>query len=310
MIDQCVLCSSQGHFRTRTRDLDHPVLVGAENIKSLRTRKGDLQRAFPVDVSMVPSSRLTVTADGERLTCGGFSLGETVHFMSLEFITDCFGGLSLSPRRNDSDATFMASTHCGPPYPLQAMTDDSIREFHMALSGEGGSNLPAPRKHGTVALPAPITTMPQLENAPVTQAITMVPPQHKPALEVERILIMDFAPTHAWAKGMAPSTNHEGGQAEPIAARPLSASPPPTTDGVDKRYHQLAEIDAIATAQLAECDRWHQSAPTFSLVRARASWQSPTMVPPREGRCHYHRPISLFLPHYALNPKLTSRLAR
>jgi hypothetical protein len=35
---------------------------------------------------MVHSSTLIVTTEGEHLTCGGFSLGETVHFGSLEFI--------------------------------------------------------------------------------------------------------------------------------------------------------------------------------------------------------------------------------
>jgi hypothetical protein len=39
---------------------------------------------------------LVVATDGERLTCGGFSLGEIVSFVSLEFIADCFGGLTLS----------------------------------------------------------------------------------------------------------------------------------------------------------------------------------------------------------------------
>jgi hypothetical protein len=33
--------------------------------------------------------------------CSGFSLGETVYLGSFEFITDYFGGLSLSPRRSD-----------------------------------------------------------------------------------------------------------------------------------------------------------------------------------------------------------------
>jgi hypothetical protein len=48
---------------------------------------------------MVPSSAITVSADGEHLTCGGFSLGETVHLGSFDFIADYFGGLNLSPRR-------------------------------------------------------------------------------------------------------------------------------------------------------------------------------------------------------------------
>jgi hypothetical protein len=47
---------------------------------------------------MVHSSMLIITADEECLTCGGFSLGETIHFGSLEFITNYFGSLSLSAR--------------------------------------------------------------------------------------------------------------------------------------------------------------------------------------------------------------------
>jgi hypothetical protein len=61
------------------------------------TRKGDLQRAFPLDVLMVPSCALAVIADGEHLTCGGFSLGETIHLGNFEFIADYFSGTSLSP---------------------------------------------------------------------------------------------------------------------------------------------------------------------------------------------------------------------
>jgi hypothetical protein len=57
--------------------------------------------AFPLDVLMVPSSMITVVANGERLTCGGFSLGETIHLGSFKFNTDYFGGLSRSPRRGD-----------------------------------------------------------------------------------------------------------------------------------------------------------------------------------------------------------------
>jgi hypothetical protein len=66
---------------------------------------------------MVPTSTLAIATDGERLTCGGFSLDKTVHLASFEFITDYFGGLSLSPRRINSGATFMGSTHNRSPSP-------------------------------------------------------------------------------------------------------------------------------------------------------------------------------------------------
>jgi hypothetical protein len=78
---------------------------------------------------------------------------------------------------------------------------------------------------------------------------------------------------------VAPPASHEGGQAEAAAAKPLSTSHPLTIDGVDKMYHQLVEIHAIADAQLAEyaCWRWSDSTP--SLVRAGTGLPSPS-------RCH------------------------
>jgi hypothetical protein len=72
-------------------------LAGAKNTDSWCARKGDLQCAFPLDIPMVASSVLAVAADDEQMSCGGFSLNESIHFGSLEFIADCFGGLSLSP---------------------------------------------------------------------------------------------------------------------------------------------------------------------------------------------------------------------
>jgi hypothetical protein len=87
-----------------------------------------LQCTFPLDILMVPSSVLAVSTNSERLTCDDFSLGEIIRFGSIEFITDCFGGLSLSPWRNDSDDAFMDSTHSGVPSPLLAMIRDSTEE--------------------------------------------------------------------------------------------------------------------------------------------------------------------------------------
>jgi hypothetical protein len=77
-------------------------------------------------------------------------------------------------------------------------------------------------------------------------------PRHDLVLRAERILMVDVASTQARAKGVAPFASREGGQTEAGAAKPMSASPLPTADGVDKMYHQLAEIHAITAAHLAE----------------------------------------------------------
>jgi hypothetical protein len=130
------------------RDLDHTVLADVENTDSWHAGKGDLQRAFPLDVPIVSSSVITITTDGERLTCGGFSLGETVRLGSFEFIADYFGGLSLSLRRGDSGTTFMGSTHSETPTLRWPMIEDSTEEFLMVSNGEGGFGLNSPRRHG------------------------------------------------------------------------------------------------------------------------------------------------------------------
>jgi hypothetical protein len=70
---------------------------------------------------MVPSSAITIAADGERMTCGGFSLYETICLDNFEFIDDYFGSLSLSPRRGDSGTAFMGSTHSRASPSWQAM---------------------------------------------------------------------------------------------------------------------------------------------------------------------------------------------
>jgi hypothetical protein len=158
------------------RDLDHPVSYRCKNTNNWRVRKEDLQCAFHLYILMVPSSALAITTDVECLSCGGFSLIQTICFGSLEFITDCFSSLSLSPRGDGSDATFMGSTRSGPPSPLWAMIGDSIKEFHTSLGRGGGPGHPSPRRHAVGAPPVPTTTTAWLEDTSTTQAMTMIPP--------------------------------------------------------------------------------------------------------------------------------------
>jgi hypothetical protein len=128
---------------------------------------------------MVPSSMLAIATDDEHLSCGGFSLDETIRFGSLEFIANCFSGLSLSPKRDGSDAAFMGSAHSGPPSPQRSMIGDSTEEFHMASDEEEGFDLPSSRRHGVGAPPAPATTISWSENTLTTQAMMLIPLWHR-----------------------------------------------------------------------------------------------------------------------------------
>jgi hypothetical protein len=131
-----LLNSSQDHLRTGTRNHGHPISCRCKKHQQLRARKGDLQRSFPLDVPMVPSSSIAMTADGVSLICGGFSLG---------------GG---------SYAIAMGSTRGGPLPLRRTMTMDSTEEFPMALVAEGRTHLPSPRRQGAGATPASTTTIP------------------------------------------------------------------------------------------------------------------------------------------------------
>jgi hypothetical protein len=117
---------------------------------------------------MVPSSAIAVAADGERLTCGRFSCGETILLKNFEFIADYFGGLSLYPRRHDEGAAFMGSTRSGASTLRWAMVKDSTKEFLMASGGEGRFDLPSPRRHSAGDLLALTTATPWMEDIPAT----------------------------------------------------------------------------------------------------------------------------------------------
>jgi hypothetical protein len=125
-------------------DLVHPLICQCKKHRQLAR--------FPLDVLMVHSSTLAITTDGEHLTGGGFSLGETICFRSLEFIADYFGLLSLSPKGSNSDAIFTGITHSRSPS-LWTILEKSIDEFYMTSSGDGSSGLPLPQRHSMGTLP-------------------------------------------------------------------------------------------------------------------------------------------------------------
>jgi hypothetical protein len=60
--------------------------------------------------------------------------------------------------------------------------------------------------------------------------------------------MVDLTATRAQAKGAAPFASCKGSQTEAAAAMPLNVLLPPSADGADKLYCQLAEIHAIAAA--------------------------------------------------------------
>jgi hypothetical protein len=94
-------------------------------------------------------------------------------------------------------------------------------------------------------------------------------------------MMVDCTTTQTWAKEVAPSASREGGQTEATVANPPSTSPLLTTDGLDKMYHQLAEIHAITAVQLTECARWHRSNQTPIPVRAGLVGRGPSRRLPR-----------------------------
>jgi hypothetical protein len=91
--------------------------------------------------------------------------------------------------------------------------------------------------------------------------------------------MVDYASTHARAKGVAPTGSQEEGHTKATATMPPKASPPPTADGVNKMYRQLAEIHAITAAQLAECTRWCRSNPTPNTAQTGIGWREPATEP-------------------------------
>jgi hypothetical protein len=76
---------------------------------------------------MVHSPKLAIVTDGKHQTSVSFTLAKTIHFGSLQFITNRFGSLSLSTEGNDSGAFFVGMTHSRSPS-LHTNLEDSTNK--------------------------------------------------------------------------------------------------------------------------------------------------------------------------------------
>jgi hypothetical protein len=101
-----------------------------------------LQHAFPLDVLVVTSQKLSIS-NGNNPTGVGLSSGKTIHFDCLEFTVDRLGRLSLSPYEWDSTAIFVGMVHNGSPS-LHTTLKDSSNEGGTTSSAGGSSGSPSP----------------------------------------------------------------------------------------------------------------------------------------------------------------------
>jgi hypothetical protein len=112
---------------------------------------------------MVYSPKLTFIDNGNNQTKVELAPSKTICFGSLEFTTDCFGHLSLSPKGNDLGTAFIGMVHSGSPS-LHTILEESSDKGN-AASGNGGSyGFPDPRGCNMVTPIVPITTTPLPES--------------------------------------------------------------------------------------------------------------------------------------------------
>jgi hypothetical protein len=89
--------------------------TGAKTTDSWHARKGDLQHAFPLDVPMVYSLKLSRIANCNNPISVSLARSETICFDSLEFTTERFGHLSLPLEGGDSGIVFIGMVLSGLP---------------------------------------------------------------------------------------------------------------------------------------------------------------------------------------------------
>jgi hypothetical protein len=107
---------------------------------------------------MVQSPKLVI-ADGKHQTSGGFTLGETIRFGSLAFITDCFGNFGLSNEGNVIGIVLVGMAH-NRSLSLHTILEESVDEGDTTSSEGGSSGFPISRGCNMVTPIVPITTTP------------------------------------------------------------------------------------------------------------------------------------------------------
>jgi hypothetical protein len=115
---------------------------------------------------MVPPSAFIITTGSEHLSCDGFSLDKTICFGNLEFITDRFSSLRLSPIGDGSGAIVMGPARDGPPLLQQTMMGDPTEGFPTAPNGEGRTDLLFPGRRSVKAPPISTMTILRPGNSP------------------------------------------------------------------------------------------------------------------------------------------------
>jgi hypothetical protein len=124
-------------------DFDHPILVSVENTDIRCIEKWDVQRAFPLDISMVTSPKLSFIINGNNPNGVSLASSEIIHFGSLEFISDCLGRMNISPYEGDSSAIFIGMVRSGSPS-LHTTLEDSSDVGGATLCVGGALDPPAP----------------------------------------------------------------------------------------------------------------------------------------------------------------------
>jgi hypothetical protein len=137
-----VVCKTT--LKLETRDLVDPIICRCRKHRQLACQEGGFVACFPLNVSLVHSPKPTLVANGSNLAGVGFTVGETICFGSLEFITVRIGNLSLSPEENDSGAVFIGMVHSRSPS-LHTIIMESFDEGDTASGGWGSSSFPGPQ---------------------------------------------------------------------------------------------------------------------------------------------------------------------